>query len=299
MSTRAAWLFEAPLAHERADYAAAEYDGSADGGAFEWEWHELSHQGIAEQPDHFVTKVSPLLFGADEGHEILTNAAARSLPMPLAPDELDALIVGVVTPDRGGPNYRQFPGAALHVLDAGEQRRHALRDSANIAVRTDVGKITDHLRGLYQAAMRSGRSPAAFRQIGETLHLIQDSYSQAHAQRTNRGTGPIVKVRRYWASPTWLKIGAAGLVSPFGVIPGLVGTLATRTTSPDEHNFPMDERDKIFTDAGRRTLKPEAAQAQDASAEYLAMVLRHLAVPGNPANAAELDAFISRHFAIA
>jgi hypothetical protein len=225
--------------------------------------------------DHFVTRVLPFL---PEGHEILTRSAAAGL----AGVNLPALLDGVIRPDRGGKSYWNFPASALHAADPDQQRRHSLRRAAATSLSAALSEIKHYLNLLYSRAMKAAglRSPRgrkqAFEWIGEALHLIQDSYSQAHIQRTygagSGGSYPIRYIRYYNYS----------LFPP------------SRTTAPGEHNFPSDERDSIKDTTGR--LKPEAVLAINASREYLAMMLRHMASPTSRTNVAELRAFLVKHF---
>ncbi len=275
MNTHAEWLFEAPLAHEAAGRAGAAYATPSGApvleleGEFEWETNEQSHNSSAEA---FATRVLP---GLPEGHEVLTRAAAA----PFAGVNLPALLQGVIRPDRGGSSYWNFPLSALHVTDPAEQRRHALRRAAGTSTAGAVGEIRSWLETLYGRAMAAGAgTPAAFGWIGEALHLIQDSYSQAHTERAY-GAGPggahlIRKVRFY----------------DYNVIP------PRRTVGPGEHNFPSDERDGIRW--GNGALKWEATVAIEASRAYLAMMLRHLASPAAPSNRVELSLFLDKHVAV-
>lgn len=227
------------------------------------------------ESDRFATRVLPFL---PEGHEILTRTAARGL----SGVDLTALLDGVIRPDRGGKSYLNFPASALHATDPGEQRRHSLRRSASTSTAVALGEIRNYLTLLYSRAiiaakMRSPRGrKQAFEWIGEALHLIQDSYSQAHIQRSygagRGGSHPIRYIRFY----------------NYNVFP------PSRTTAPSEHNFPTDQRDSIKATTGK--IKPEAVLATRASREYLVMMLRHMASPTNPVNAGELRAFISKHF---
>jgi len=261
MVTQAEALFEAPVAHESrsatSPYAQAE-------------------TGTHEQADRFVTRVQPIpgLPGHLEGHEILTRGAARALPRPLTAAELRALIIGVITPDRGGASYLSFPKAALTATRPDEQRRHALRRTRATTTRAALVEIRRYLITLHARALRRGRTPAGFHWAGEALHLIQDSYSCAHTERAHGrgpgGTHPIRYVR-------WFG---------FSVVP------PSRSAAPHEHNYPTDSRDTI---AAGGKLKPEALLAQRAGREFLLMLIRHWAAPTSPAIGPDLRRFLRRH----
>lgn len=232
-------------------------------------------RAMRDEVDRFATRVLPFL---PEGHEILTRTAARGV----SGVNLSALLDGVIRPDRGGTSYWNFPAAALHSTDPGEQRRHSLRRTATTSLSVALSEIRNYLTLLYSRAMRAAamRSPRgmkqAFEWIGEALHLIQDSYSQAHIQRAyGAGAGGVHPIRyiRYFH---------------YTVFP------PSRTTAPTEHNFPSDARDSITGAAGR--LKPEATLAIAASREYLLMLLRHIASPTSPRNTVEFRAFLTKHF---
>jgi hypothetical protein len=228
-----------------------------------------------DEGDRFSTRVLPFF---PEGHEILTRTAARGL----SGINLTALLDGVIRPDRGGKSYLNFPASAIHATDPGEQRRHSLRRAASTSTSAALREIKNYLSLLYSRAMGAAgmRSPRghkqAFEWIGEALHLIQDSYSQAHIQRAY-GAGPGVthpiRYIRYYN---------------YSVFP------PSRTTAPREHKYPSDERDSIKDTSGR--LKAEASLAINASREYLILILRHMASPASSANAAEFRAFLVRHF---
>jgi hypothetical protein len=245
-------IFEAPAAHEVA------------GGSI----HEL-------EADAFVTRVQPIpgLPGHAEGHEVITRVAAASLPVDLA-----ALLRGVIRPDRGGTSYWKFPGAVLHVSDPAEQRRHCLRRTPGTSTPAAIAEIQAWFTTLYRRAMSAPTAATAFEWIGEAVHLLQDSYSQAHAERAYGagpgGTHPIRKVRSF----------------VLGVFP------PRRSVGPSEHNAPADDRDMIYDSAAR--LKPEAGLARNATREFLVLMLRHLSSPAAPGNPAELRTFINRHLSM-
>ena len=197
------------------------------------------------------------------GHERLTQSAARGLGLTKA--ELALLVEGVRRPDTASLSAHIKPG---------EQRRHALRRTIFQGSKAARDDAVDHLRALHTRILAPGQPPdERFRLVGEALHLIQDSYAPAHVHRDPGGR--ILRIRNY---------GPANLVP---IIP-----------PSDEHGFPVDLRDSISS--GRSaTLRPEARAAIAASRQYLAMALRHLGKPPSPARvAADLNAFISRHFRI-
>lgn len=192
-----------------------------------------------------------------EGHEALTREAARGLPVSAA--ELGHLIEGVRRPDEAS--------LIAHVLPA-EQKRHFLRATVLHTTRSAWTAATDQLRDLHRRMLAFGtsRAPEQFRLIGEALHLIQDSFAPAHVDRN--ASGRIVFIKNF--GPT--------------------------TSSPMNHGFPVDPRDRIHSGLVRPTLKPEARNAIAASRDYLQMALRHLRGGSPPpAVSAELTAFIGRH----
>lgn len=260
MVTQSEWLFEAPLAHDVPAHA-----------ELEWE--------TAEQADAFSTRVLP---GTAEGHEILTRRAAAGIPGV----DLSALMRGVTRPDTGGGGLLKLVGSAVHSVDPGVQKSHALRSRAQMSTRDSVDEIAGWIRELSRRAIAAAGgtpTPTAFEWTGEAIHAIQDSYSFAHTLRDS--SNRIAKVRRFWASPAAIR---ALIVTPMLAVTALG---LSRTTGPEEHNFPMDDRDKIFW--GNGSLKWEAQLAIDASREYLQMMMTHMRSGANPA---EMDAFIARHF---
>jgi hypothetical protein len=263
MSVESEWLFEAPLAHV--------VFGSADS---EWETHE--------QADSFQTAV---VRGLPEGHEILTRRAAEGVPGV----DLAALIRGVTRPDSGGGGLIRLAGAMIHSVGAGAQKSHALRSRDQMSTGEAVNEITNWIRELSRRAINAGvgtPTPTTFEWIGEAIHVIQDSFSFAHMWRDS--SNRIGKVRRFWASPMAIR---ALAISP---VLGVAGLGLSRTTGPEEHNFPMDDRDKIFW--GNGTLKWEAQLAINASREYLQMMLNHVRAGVNPD---EMNAFLAKYFTVA
>jgi hypothetical protein len=265
--------------------------GLRNGGSRPWTttpaaWDEWSPEALAQaanaasdlrhhvrEADPFVTRVQPVpgLPGHAEGHEVLTRMAAVGLPVDLA-----AVLRGVIRPDRGGTSYWRFPAAALHASDPAEQRRHALRRTRATSLAAALAEIRQYFTLLYRRSLAARARPGvAFEWVGEMLHLIQDSYSQAHVVRAYRagpgGSHPIRRVR--WFS--------------FSLIPG------RSSRAPDEHDAPTDRRDGIWASSG--VLKPEAGLARDASRELLLLMLRHLGAPTAPTNAAELGRYMARH----
>ena len=228
-------------------------------------------ESTADVAEYFVTRILP---GMREGHEILTRAAASGL----AGVDLPALLRGVVRVD-AGMSLLHLPGALLGSLNPAQQRRHSLRASPCQSVAAALRDIRRHLALLHVRALAATARPQAFEQIGEALHLIQDSYSEAHVERTfgvgPGGTHPIRYIRFF------------GFLSRFP---------PRFTSAPREHAFPSDPRDQVTDSRGR--LKRESILAISASREYLQMMLRHLASPRSPRNLAELRSFINRHLAL-
>jgi hypothetical protein len=236
------------------------------------ESQESDEAAFETYEDPFATRVVPIPHapGWEEGHEVLTRAAASGLPaIPLRP-----LLFGVVLPDRG-PTYWHFPREALHSTDPVNQPAHALRSTAATPVGAAVAAIRRRIASCYSRAMRSPGTAAAWQAVGEALHTIQDSFSTAHTDRTG---SPVP------GAPTRIRY-----VRQFDVniIP------PRRTRAPGEHNFPMDPRDKVGAPGGG--LKPEAAAAVRASRDFLALMQRHFAAraPNLPELTAYLDRYVS------
>jgi hypothetical protein len=216
--------------------------------------------------DHFVIETRDPILGrviVPAGHEVLTRQAAAGLSLSGA--EVDALVEGVRRPDTAPLWEAFYPG---------EQMRHALRRELCTGMRAALAEIRNHLVGLHGNAMRAGSRRDALRWVGEALHLIQDSFSEAHTERLWRTAGPPHPIRfiRYFG--------------PQG------------RAFPDEHRVipPPDPRDIITGPGGGLTFA--AAQSVAASRGFLQMMLRHLARPSAPGNAAELRAFMDRHLVL-
>jgi hypothetical protein len=206
--------------------------------------------------DLFVVKSGPI----PEGHERLTRDAARGIRGITASD-LAVLTSGVRRPDTA---------KLTNHINPAQQRRHALRRDLCQPLSSALSDIRNQLMLLHANALRASASrsrSAAMGWIGEALHLIQDSYAPAHVERATAGGGryPIVYIRYY----------------------GFIGQ-----GSPREHAFPFDTRDLV---ASSGTLRPWARVAVTASREFLKMMMRHLAAPRAPGNAAELRSYMNRH----
>jgi hypothetical protein len=206
--------------------------------------------------DLFVVKSGPI----PEGHERLTRDAVRGIRGITASD-LAVLTTGVRRPDT--------EKLTNHVNPA-QQRRHALRRDLCQPLSAALSDMRNQLVLLHANALRAStrRSRSlAMGWIGEALHLIQDSYAPAHVERITAGGGrhPIVYIRYY----------------------GFIGQ-----GSPREHAFPFDTRDLV---ASGGTLRRWARVAVAASREFLQMMMRHLATPRAPGNAAELRRYMNRH----
>jgi len=87
---------------------------------------ETAANEIELEAEPFFTRVQPVphLPGYEEGHEVLTRSAASGL---VSGPDLDAILLGVIRPDRGGASYWKFPRAAFHALNPAVQRAHSLR----------------------------------------------------------------------------------------------------------------------------------------------------------------------------
>jgi|KBSMisStandDraft_5_1062788.scaffolds.fasta_scaffold11345_2 hypothetical protein len=239
---------------------------------------ESSYGEFESGADHFVveTRMPGGIVLAPRGHEVLTRSAAAGLTLTRA--EIDALVEGVRRVDTVFPT-RHF--------DPNEQKRHALRRARCTSMAVALSEIRNHFILLHSRALRATTRLDAMRWIGEALHLLQDSFSEAHTARTFRATGaphPIRFIRFF---------GLQGLPAPV------------------EHQvFPMPDPRDLITVGGR--LRPAAAHSVVASKEFLSLMLRHLSRPTlpvrptmlrpirsiSPAVAAGLRAFMNRHLVL-
>ncbi len=226
----------------------------------------------ASAGEGFETRVLPPWspVGGREGHEVLTRTAAGRLGF--GPTEIDALVTGVIIPDRGGRSYSDFPRHGIPgALVPGNQSSHALRRYLWTTKAAALSEIRDRLTALYRGVMTASSWLGGWQTAGEALHLIQDGYSCAHVER------PICQ-------------GAAGnRINRIRVFsPSLPVTFGW------EHGIPSDSRDQIYLPSG--ALRPEAAVAVTASQEFLSLLLVHRAAPSAPRNGAQFTAFLDRHF---
>jgi hypothetical protein len=211
-----------------------------------------------EEADKFVTEQA---FGIPQGHQRLTHLAAAGLP--ISPSDLTALKDGNARVD-----------ALTKAFDAPEQRRHTLRRTKCQPVSDALSEARNHLIRLHSLALAAPNRQIQFELLGEALHLIQDSYSNAHTERRWGGLGgfhPIVFIRFF----------------------GFQGSCAF----PLEHRVipPPDPRDTISAGG---TLTAWARESVSASRDYLNMALRHVSAPGSPVVPAELRTFADRHLAL-
>jgi peptidoglycan hydrolase-like protein with peptidoglycan-binding domain len=191
------------------------------------------------------------------GHERLTEDAALVFFAPGSP-QLRDLLVGVVRVDE-----------LARAFTPGDQRRHCLRQELCQEQAAALRDARSHLEGLHLIAISP--IPTAFEMAGEALHLIQDSYSNAHTERILRTAGPphpIIFIRFF-------------------------GSLGC--THPLEHRVfpPPDPRDFITVRGGGLTDFARAGVA--ASREYLRLLLRHRVGVPLPVVRAELAVFMDRH----
>jgi OOP family OmpA-OmpF porin len=224
-----------------------------------------------ETTEYFVTAVLP---GLAQGHEILTDRAAAAVPGV----DPRALRRGVVRVD-AGKHIWNLPGALASSLDASQQRRHALRASLCQSTPAAVADMRSTLATLHGRALTTVAPTQAFEWAGEVLHLVQDSYSGAHVERSFRPSASGPHPIRY--------------VRYFGFISKLP---PRRTTMPHEHHFPSDPRDSVFDSPG--VLKREANVAIAASIEYLRMLVAQRARSRSPRDWVEFRSFLNRHFII-
>lgn len=225
----------------------------------------------SEGAESFYTKVTPIPgIGNKEGHEILTRLAMIGLPLTAA--EQGAILLGVIRPDRGGQSYWNFPGAALGSLRAAAQAAHSLRPTPATSTPAAMGLIQARFSTLHLQAMHAADRITALAWLGEALHLLQDSFSSAHVERAG-GIGRITKIRAFFIRFGW----------------------PPRSTAPDEHQAPSDDRDDVYLNG---TLRPEARAAVAASQAFLVMALRHLPTPLSPGNQTELFTFIRTYLSM-
>jgi hypothetical protein len=204
------------------------------------------------------------------GHERVTALAARGLPGL----DVKGLVAGVRRVDVGS-SFVSFVPAMVNQIRPSQQRRHALRGKFCEPIRQALREIRGHLSDLWTRAIqqqRQGAARTATGWIGEALHLIQDSYSDAHIWRIRGATGryPIVYIRYF----------------------GLQGAGA-----PLEHHIGRDPdpRDLVAGPVGG--LSPTAARARDASREFLTLWLRRRAA-STGATDPGLLAFMEKHLSL-
>lgn len=153
-------------------------------------------------------------------------------------------------------------------LNPSEQKRHFLRREVCQRIPDAWSETINHLKALYGSMLAEPVRLKKFSLIGECLHLIQDSFSSAHTERSWGGVGgrhPILFIRFF---------GVKGL--PF----------------PVEHRtLPPDPRDTV---SGVRKLTTWAAEAITASIPFVQMALRHIGGSSSTASA-DLNAYINRH----
>jgi hypothetical protein len=191
-------------------------------------------------------------------HEDITRAASQLV----AAGDMAALIDGVRHPDIG---------VALtdHVMPD-SQVNHSLRRFLWSSTNGALQEVRTKLGELHHEALTAATRAERWGYFGQALHMIQDSFSPAHAQRSGRTVSRL------------LNYGPVNL--------GLEELMFL------EHIFPVDLRDY-----GRRldgTFISEARLAVTASREYIRIALRHSksATPDPKTVAADLDAFFSRWF---
>lgn len=229
-------------------------------------YFEFRHE-LPEGAEKFWTEGKYLgLIDVKHGHvELTANAAASA---GFGGDDLEALKRGVARPD-------QSPTSITEQIDECQQHRHALRAAFCQDMPSAIERIRSYLRNLYDCILSMAapqdpeRRKAQFELIGEALHLIQDSYSPAHMERDFGGPGKVhaIKYIRFWNPIT------------------LAG-------DPMEHNFPVDPRDNLTLASFPIDWVKEALTA---SREFLQMVKRHIADPGDSKVRPERDAYINKH----
>lgn len=202
---------------------------------------EAPHPARAAGSDPFTIETKVLgktLFPA--GHETVTRRAARPLAAAgrLTPADVAALVAGVRSVDEN------LLGLALPSL----QRQHFLRASLCQPVRAAYREALARLYDRFEAAVAASGTQR-YHLAGEALHLIQDSFSEAHTERKRTAKGPT---------------GAIRFVRFYGV---------RGRPAPAEHKLVGDQRDLIAVATGA------ASAAVHASTAFLQLLL-HAAAPG-------------------
>jgi outer membrane protein OmpA-like peptidoglycan-associated protein len=210
-----------------------------------------------DEADKFVTEQ---IAGIPAGHKHLTALATSGLPVTSR--DLDALKDGNARVDD-----------IAKAFEPDEQKRHVLRKTKCQPVADALSDARNHLIFLHSLALGAPVRQTQFEWLGEALHLIQDSYSNAHTERVAAGGRlPIVFIRFF----------------------GFQGSCKF----PIEHRVvpPPDPRDCITAGCiPKGTLTVWARESISASREYLVMALRHIASPGSPTISIDLRAFMDRH----
>ena len=237
------------------------------------DWELLRQSALAEpefeglsEGDYFTVQFGHL----PAGHERVTELAARGLPGL----DLKALVEGVRRVDVGS-SFVTFVPAMVNQIRPSQQRRHALRGNFCEPIRQALREIRGHLSDLWTRAIRQqrqGTAGAATGWIGEALHLIQDSYSDAHVWRIRGAAGrfPIVYIRYF----------------------GLQGAGA-----PLEHHLGRDPDPRDLVAGSIGGLSPAAARARDASREFLTLWLRRRGASTGATDPALL-AFMEKHLSL-
>ncbi|RMF68589.1 MAG: hypothetical protein D6742_04770, partial [Cyanobacteria bacterium J069] len=219
---------------------------------------KLQEMAVEREADPFV--VESKTFRIPPGHETLNREAAKGLSITSA--ELNAMNRGVRRVDLEKLTNHFKPS---------QQRRHLLRRYKCQPLREALSEARQQLVAIYQRIMAAPTREAAFEWVGEALHLIQDSYSPAHAERENGGAGAIRFIRYF---------GVRGLSYPHEhrVMP---------MRQPNGRILPGDPRDFI----NLSSVPTRAAIA--ASRRFLGLVLRHLrAATSHPTQQTELRQFM-------
>src|SRR2546428_3610888 len=237
------------------------------------DWELLRESALAEPEFEGVGEgdAFTVQFGhVPAGHERVTEVAARGL---LGVD-LKALVEGVRRVDVGS-SFVSFVPAMVNQIRPSQQRRHALRGTFCEPIRLALREIRGHLSDLWTKAVRQqrqGAARAATGWIGEALHLIQDSYSDAHVWRI-RGTAgrfPIVYIRYF----------------------GLQGAGA-----PLEHHLGRDPDPRDLVAGSIGGLCPPPARARDGSPGFLTVWARPRAASTGATDPALL-AFMEKHLSL-
>jgi hypothetical protein len=231
----------------------------------------LPNEFLFEVPDEADKFATEQAFGLPEGHRHLTELAASSLR--ISPKQREDLKNGNARVD-----------AFTKVFTPDEQKRHTLRREKCQPVADALSEARNHLESLHSTALSSVHPKTQFETLGEALHLIQDSYSEAHTERLWGAPGAVHPIRFI----RLFRLVGCSFPREHRVVP--LPPPLWRPPTPEE--LVPDPRDLI---KNRGVLTFAARESVSASREYLDMALSHLASPTSPSIPGELRAFMDKH----